>query len=76
MQVANNGTEKPDYCKQLGQGFLVTSFDKTSMSNIDAEDGLTRGSEQTLLWAHLVALYLVVFICLKVRLLSCIRLVS
>ena len=46
----------------------VTSFDKTSIVNIYSQPS-TRflENESALLWAHLVALYLITFITLKVR---------
>lgn len=62
LMQTEDDEEIPDACKRLGDQLVVTTFDKTSMSNIDADND----SEARFLWVHVAALWLVTLLMMKV----------
>lgn len=61
VQAANGVTaEEPDGCS-----FIVTNFDKTSLSNVAISDNK--------LWVHVIAIYLMTILTLYVRALATIH---
>lgn len=61
---------KPEECDELNGQLVVTSFDKTSMSNIDAETKRSKKTQINYLWVHLCALWMVTLMMMKVLLVN------
>lgn len=66
-EITLNSTAVANVTDRCDDPNSVTSFDKTSIVNIYSQpDTRALQNETSLLWAHLVALYLITFIVLKV----------
>lgn len=57
--VLQDRLARPTWCDDF-DGFVVADFDSTSMSNIDSD-------QSHLLWAHLICIYIISIIVLRVR---------